>query len=222
MAIYIFMAHKKGISSVQLGKDIGVTQKSAWFMLHRIRYAVRTREGNPLSGTVEMDDAYIGGKQHRHGVGRGTQGKTIVVGAKQRGGDVRAQVVPNLFKGRIDRMIQANIAKGSKIYTDELAQYKYPPEGYEHDAVEHGKKEYVRGDVHTNGIESFWALLKRGIHGIYHHVSSYHLDKYCDEFEFRMNSRGITDPARLGLMLSCSEGRLTYRHLTGGSLSPIV
>lgn len=216
MAIYIFMAHKKGISSIQLGKDIGVTQKTAWFMLHRIRYAVRTRSlDRPLSGTVEVDEVYIGGAQHRHGTGRGTENKNIVLGMKQRSGEVRAELVPNMIGKRVQRIIRQTVAPGSKVYTDELHSYHALSNGYQHETVTHGEKEYVRGDIHTNGIESFWSMLQRGIYGIYHHVSKWHLDKYVDEFEFRQNSKDVTDPSRMGLMLSHAEGRLTYRSLVG-------
>ena len=222
-AIYIFTAHKKGISSIQLSKDIGVTQKTAWFMLHRIRHAVRTQSlETPLTGVIEVDEMYVGGKPRFHkrywdgdysNKGRGTE-KTPVFGMKQRDGVVRAQVVDNVKKKTLQGIIKKDVSRNAIIMTDEWGGYEgLRDEFAAHQQVRHGKREYVRGNVHTNSIESFWALFKRGHIGIYHMMSKKHLDKYIDEFEFRVNSKDITDPERMSLMLGNSDGRLRYNEL---------
>ncbi len=213
LAIYLLTSRKKGISSVQLSKDIGVTQKTAWFMLHRIRYAVRTRTFEKLSGTVEIDETWIGGKRHGMGQGHATQGKTILLGMKQRGGDVRAETLKSWKRRSFEGPIAENIAPGSEIFTDDAHSYGALPKVYKHESVNHSKKEYVRGRVHTNGIESFWALFKRVYHGTYHWMSPKHLDKYVDECEFRMNSKKETDAQRFASMLEFAGGRMTYKQL---------
>jgi transposase-like protein len=215
MAIYLITAHKKGISSVQLGKDIEVTQKSAWFMLHRIRYAIRTKSfDKPLSGIVEVDETFIGGKTHGQGRGYIQPNKTVVFGMKQRDGEVRANTVKHADGKTLKPIIRENVSKDSIIMSDEFGGYKdLEKEFKDHQVVNHSKKEYARGIVNTNSIESFWALLKRGIVGIYHHVDKKHLDKYIDEFEFRYNTKHIHDAERFSSMLSCCEGRLTYAKL---------
>jgi transposase-like protein len=216
MAIYIFMAHKKGISSVQLAKDISVTQRTAWFMLHRIRYAVRTRSlKKPLDGVVEADETFVGGKMVRDFGGQTeSTNKAIVFGMKQRNGKVIAQTIKNRSAKTIQKIIRENISPDAVLMTDEWGGYKGLDDTYDaHGTVNHKKKEYVRGEIHTNSIESFWALFKRGYVGTYHYMSKKHLDKYVDEFEFRYNFKNIADPKRFGAMLSVCEGRLTYRNL---------
>lgn len=217
MAIYIFMAHKKGISSVQLGKDIGVRQATAWFMLHRIRYAVRTRSlEKPLNGIIEADETYVGGKPRFKGqskTGRGTR-KTAVFGIAQRNGIVRAEVIEKTNRKTLHGLIKQDVSPEATIMTDEWQAYNGLDKHFaSHDTVNHGRKEYVRGDVHTNSIESFWALFKRGYVGTYHWMSKKHLDAYIDEFEFRVNSKHISDPQRFSEMLRVCEGRLTYDKL---------
>jgi len=217
LAIYIFMAHKKGISSVQLGKDIGVTQKTAWFMLHRIRFAVRTRSLlKPLEGIIEADETYVGGKPRFKGqskTGRGTK-KTPVFGIKQRDGVVRAEMVEHVDRNTLQSLLKRDVSEDATIMTDEWTAYNGLKKHFaSHKRVNHGRKEYVRGSTHTNSIESFWALFKRGYVGTYHSMSPKHLNKYIDEFEFRLNSKDITDPARLSAMLNVCEGRLTYNQL---------
>ncbi len=211
MAIYVVMAHKKGISSHQLGRDIGVRQATAWFMLHRIRHAVRTGKFNiVLSGTVEADETWIGGKKDRLSAIK----KATVLGMVERDGKVVAAQVRGTSSRYLWPHINKHVKAGSKLMTDEYSAYEKLGKQYEHQTVVHSKKEYVRGEVHTNTMESFWALLKRGIHGIYHHVSKKHLDKYIDEFEYRYNSRKGTDPSRFFAALTELEGRLTYKTLT--------
>lgn len=217
-AIYLIGAHKKGISSCQLARDIQVSQKTAWFMLHRIRFGIKTKAyKNPLSGTIEADETYIGGK-HKGKRGRGSENKKPVFGMVARNGDVRAIPVENVKMATLQPIIEANVAKGSNVMTDELHSYNKLSENYEHETVSHAQKEYVRGNVHTQNIENFWSLLKRGILGIYHHVSPEHLHRYVDEFEYRYNSRKSEDTQRFVTMLSNCEGRLTFAELTGGQV----
>jgi transposase-like protein len=214
-ALYLLTAHKKGISSCQLSRDIQVTQKTAWFMLHRIRHAIKTKHfGKPLSGIVEADETYVGGKMHGGKVGRGSENKTAVFGMIERQGEVRAMPVPNTVKRTLQPIIIKNVAKGSTIMTDEYMSYNgLNRREYIHRKISHGKNQYVRGGVHTQNIENFWSLLKRGIIGIYHHVSKEHLSRYCDEFEYRYNSREKRDAERFVDTLARCEGRLQYKKL---------
>lgn len=223
MAIYLLMAHKKGISSVQLGKDIGVTQKTAWFMLHRIRFAVRTKSfEKKLKGTIEADETYIGGqeknkhfdKKTKNSQGRSLKTKTAVFGINQRNGIVSAQTVEHVSRKNIHGILMEQVSPSANVITDEWQAYNHLDEHFKsHNRVYHSKKNYVRGNIHTNGIESFWAILKRGIFGIYHQVSRKHLDRYVDEFEFRFNSKDIDDNKRFALMLNSCSGKLTYKSL---------
>jgi transposase-like protein len=215
MAIYLLTAHKKGISSVQLGKDIQVTQKTAWFMLHRIRYAVRTKPfREPLDGIIEADETYVGGKHPGGTTGRGSENKTPVFGIAKRGGIVAAQTVKHADKKTLLGIMKKQISRDAVIFTDDWTAYAGLEDTFDsHEIVKQREKEYVRGEIHTNSIESFWSMLKRGIYGIYHHVSRKHLDKCVDEFEFRCNSKRFVDTYRFRLMLNRSQGRLTYATL---------
>lgn len=222
MAIYLVTAHKKGISSCQLAKDIGVTQKSAWFMLHRLRHASQTKAFNaPLANTVECDETYIGGKEknkHNDKKTKGTQGrntktKVPVVGLVERGGNLRAMKVDDVKGNSMLRVIAENVLIGSLLMTDEFRSYNSTHSFYKHKFVEHSAGQYVDGDCHTNTIEGFWSLLKRGIVGIYHHVSRKHLDRYLNEFAFRYNSRKIADKERFTMFLENCKGRLMYKDL---------
>jgi transposase-like protein len=223
VAVYLITSHKKGISSLQLSRDISVTQKTAWFMLHRIRYAVRTKSFNePLKNIVEADETYIGGKEkNKHQVKRisGTQGrsldtKTAVFGMLERDGEVRTEKVNDVTSSTLGNILSTNVIKGSTIMTDEWKAYTKLHISYNHQVVKHNTGEYVIGDCHTNNIENFWSLLKRGIVGIYHWTSTKHIDRYLDEFEFRYNTRHNGEIERFDLYLQSISGRLKYNQLT--------
>ena len=212
MAIWIFMTHSKGISSVQLSKDIGVTQKTAWNMLHRIRDCFRNEGNSKLEGTVQIDETFVGGKnKNRHwdkkvknAQGRSFKDKTPVFGMKQTDGKVVAKVVENTKAKTLSKEIRKTIKVGSTIYSDEW-NYGNLSRRYHHEFVDHSRKQYVVGQVTTNAIESFWAVLKRGIIGVYHFVSRKHLQKYVDEFVFRHNTRNLDRQNIFSLILSNSR-----------------
>jgi transposase-like protein len=220
LAMYLLVTSRKGISSMQLAKEIGITQKSAWFVLHRLREAC----GNDLTilqGIVEVDEAYFGGKdKNRHASkrksGRGTVGKTAVLGMREVGGRTRAVVLESTDIKTMHMTIAANIEQGSALHTDEHGSYQGLGLRYDHASVNHSAKEYVRGNVTTNGIESVWAVMKRGMHGVYHHASAKHLGRYVDEFTFRLNEGNVKIHTmdRLNSFIHQSSGRrLTYARL---------
>lgn len=220
-AIYIFSNHKKGISSHQLAKDLGVTQKTAWFMLGRIRYAMKVLSfDKPLEGIVEADETYIGGRTRRKGDpprkhGRGSENLTPVFGLVERGGNVIAKPVKRVNGATLQGEINARVKAGSTIMTDEFSSYNGLSKNFTHETVNHSAQEYARGFAHVNNAENFWSMLKRGIVGIYHHVSDEHLHRYCDEFVYRQNTRRTTDAERFGKTLGQMNGRrLTYKQLT--------
>lgn len=190
LAVYLIVEAKKGVSANQLKRTLGVSYKTAWYLCHRIRAAMNEVDAQLLKGIVEADETFVGGKVE--GMGRGyTDNKTVVVGAIQRGGTIRLQVVKGRDRETLQGFIRENVAGETEaIYTDELPSYLgIGDEDTRHEAVKHRIGEYVRGDVHTNSIENVWSLLKRSIIGSYHQVSAKHLDAYLDELEFRFNNR---------------------------------
>ena len=223
LAIWIVTSHKKGISSLQLGRDLDITQKSAWFMLQRIRNCFGIENNNELDNEVEADETYVGGREiNKHlnkkienNNGRSVKSKTPVVGTLERGGKVNANVVENASARVLSREVIANVKQSASLYTDEWAGYKGISRIYDHSIVKHNQHQYVNGRVHTNTIEGFWSLLKRGIFGIYHFTSKKHLQMYVDEFVFRYNTREITASNRFDLLLANSNNRLTYKQLIG-------
>lgn len=222
-AIYLCTAHKKGVSSCQLARDLGIHQSSAWFVLHRVREMLRKKAPQMLSGMVEGDEAYIGGKEkfkHRSKHtpdtrGRSIKTKAVVLGLIERGGKVKAIKVDDSKQSTMQPLIRKHVAKGSRLVTDEWTAYQGLNLHYAHCVIRHRDKQYVVGDIHTNNIENFWSHLKRAIIGVYHQVSTKHLARYCDEVSYRFNSRESKDTERFEFVLTHSEGRLRYTDLTG-------
>lgn len=223
MALFLFSSHKKGISSHQLAKDIDVTQKTAWFMLHRLRFAFDSPAfKEALENVVEVDETFIGGNnknRHQSKKKSGTEGRSVkdkkpVLGMIERGGNIIAKVVDNTQKATIEPIVKDNVIFGSTVFTDEWLAYVNLNAKYQHTNVNHGAKEFVNGMAHTNSIECFWSHLKRGIDGIYHWVSKEHLQSYVNEYTLRYNTRKWTTSGRFDLVLSNVAGRLTYKELT--------
>jgi transposase-like protein len=222
-AVWLIANSKNGISSHELGRALGVTQKSAWFMLHRIRLAMQTKSFSRLSGEVEVDETFIGGKarnmhkdvRERKGIVSGTDAKTPVLGMIERGGNVRAEVVSDTRRKTLRPRVIDSVEVGSSIYTDALRSYTGLDVAYSHKTIDHAER-YVDGQVHTNTIENFWSLVKRGLNGTYISVEPFHLFRYLDERVFTFNLRNRTDYGRFEAVLSAVSGRrLTYAEVTG-------
>lgn len=222
-AVWLIANSKNGISSHELARSLGTTQKSAWFMLHRIRLAMQTGTFTKLSGIVEADETFIGGKarnMHKHKrrqkiKGRGMVGKTTVLGMAERGGRIRTEVIDGTSGQIVKPRIREAVEPGSSLYTDTMGGYTGLADDYDHRTVDHAIQ-YVDGQVHTNVMENFWALMKRGLHGTYVSVQPYHLFRYLDERVFAFEKRDLTDLGRfLAVLHAVSGRRLTWAELTG-------
>lgn len=227
-AIYLCTSSKKGISSLQASRQLGITQKTAWFVLHRVREMLREKAPYMLKNQVQIDETYVGGKEsNKHASkknplgqksgGRHADVKTPVFGIVETGGKVAVKVSTWVSKKKAQELINQYVEKGSTMVSDGLSMYAFlgKDNNFHHVVVDHSKGEYVKNGFHTNGIENFWSLLKRGIIGIFHQVSPQHLQRYCDEFAARYNSRQIKDHERFDLTLQNSDGRLKYNQLIG-------
>jgi transposase-like protein len=231
VAVWMIANCKNGVSSYEVARAIGVTQKSAWFMLHRIRLSMQSKSFVRLGGggkEVEVDETFIGGKsrnmhretRQRKIKGTGGKDKTVVLGVLERGGKVRAAVIPNRRKNTVQAEIRKNVTVGSALFTDELPSYNDLNGEYAHKVIDHAVA-YAKGNVHTNNLENFWSLLKRGIKGTYVSVEPFHLFRYLDEQAFRYNNRKddggpVSDAERFDGVLSHVLGRrLTYAEVTG-------
>ncbi|AZQ59453.1 IS1595 family transposase [Maribacter sp. MJ134] len=205
LAIWLVTSHKKGISSLQLGRDLKITQKSAWFMLSRIRQCFGIDNDTKLDNEVEADETFVGGKNKNRHANKKTRDtsddKAPVLGMVERSGKVIAKHVPNTTMETLSHEILKNVKETAKLYTDEYTSYARMKRVYDHSVVKHSQHQYVNGRVHTNTIEGFWSLLKRGIFGIYHFTSVKHLQRYVDEFYFRYNSRKQPEAMRFNLFL---------------------
>jgi transposase-like protein len=220
--VWMLLNCKNGISSYEIHRGLGVTQKTAWFMLHRIRLASQNKTFNKLAGEVEVDETFIGGKARNMHVdkreekihGRGPEGKAIVAAVLERGGTVRAKVCSTRRKPELQAMVRENVEAGSDLFSDALKSYDGLEE-FQHQVIDHAVA-YVNGNIHTNGLENFWSLLKRSIHGTYVSVEPFHLFRYLDEQAFRYNNRNMTDIERFVFAMRHIVGRrLTYKQLTG-------
>ena len=224
LGIYLWTISLKGVSSMKLHRDLKITQKSAWFMAQRLREAWKRPESATMfSGPAEIDESFFGGlERNKHSrkrkkVGRGTAGKTSVIGAKDRGtGRITAKVIPDVRRETLHDFVRDTVETGGTVYTDEAAGYKKIEEyGYRHESVNHSVSQYVNDMAHTNGMESFWSLLKRGYHGTFHHISPEHLNRYVNEFATRHNLRNKDTIVMMEETAARMVGkRLTWDRLT--------
>jgi transposase-like protein len=223
-AMWLVVNCKNGISSCEVARDLGITQKSAWFMVHRLRLALHEGSFVKLAGEVEVDETFIGGlarnmhdwKRETRITGTGGKDKTPVVGFLERGGKVHVEVIPNRKKKTLHGLVKGKVAAGAALYTDALASYEGLDSEFFHQVVDHAV-EYVRGKVHTNGLENFWSLVKRGLKGTYISVEPFHLFRYLDEQAYRYNNRkAMNDSERFEKAMKQAVGRrITWNALTG-------
>src|SRR5664279_3656301 len=227
-AMWLVTNCKNGVSSYEIARDVKVTQKTAWFMLHRIRLAMQDENSGKLNGHVEVDETFIGGKarnmhldkRERRITGTGGKDKTIVFGALERGGKVRTMVIGDRKRGTLQTCVKEHVEAGSALYSDALASYDGLAQDYAHQVIDHAEK-YVDGKIHTNGMDNFWSLLKRGISGTYVSVEPFHHFRYLDEQVYRYNNRAtkenkVADADRFSMIVSKIVGkRLTFAALTG-------
>jgi transposase-like protein len=220
IAIWYCTSHKKGVSSLQLHRDLGITQKSAWHMIHRIREMVRKKNPTILTGTIQADETFVGGKnKNRHAdkkvkesQGRSFKDKTPIFGLLSEG-KVNMSVVPDTKAKTLKPIIAALVEKGAIVVTDEWGAYNNLS-NYQHEVVRHNDNEFVnKNGHHTNSLEGYWGLFKRGIFGIYHYASRKHLGRYCDEFSFRYNTRNLGEAERFDISLTKCETTLPYKQL---------
>src|SRR5665213_2135901 len=229
--VWLITNAKNGISSYEVGRALGVTQKTAWFMLHRVRLAHQGKDGGKLSGEVEVDESFIGGKARNMHANvkarkiqgrRGPEGKAIVAAVMERGGQVRAKVIDRRKKKDLQALVREHVEPGSALYSDALKSYEGLAGEFVHQVIDHAVA-YVDGNVHTNSMENFWSLLKRGINGTYVSVEPYHLFRYLDEQAFRFNNRiDMNDADRFDMVMRQIVGKsLTYSELLGsGRIAP--
>ena len=220
IAIYLSATNLKGVSSMKLHRDLGISQKAAWHMMHRIRETWRDK-GGLFSGPVEVDESYVGGKRRNMPKakreqleGRGIAGKAIVAGVKDRGTNrIKASVIESTDKATLQGFIRDNVKDGAKVYTDDHGSY-HEMQGFDHEIVKHSVGEYVRNQAHTQGVESFWSMLKRAHKGVFHKMSHKHLDRYVTEFAGRHNQRPLDTIDQMKAMVSgMDHKRLRYKDL---------